>query len=62
MNKFRSVDETLVGTEESTGAVIRRCSVNKVFSEFTENHRKTPMSESLFNEALDLQTCNVVKK
>ena len=29
--KVRSMDKTLVGTEESAGRVIQKCSVNKVF-------------------------------
>ena len=31
MNKVWSMAKTLVGTEQSAGAVIQRCSVNKVF-------------------------------
>ena len=42
------MDKTLVRTEESAGAVVRRCSLNKV-------------PESLFNEVSGLEICNVVK-
>ena len=33
------MDKTLVGTEESAGAVIRRCSLNKVFEKMRKIHR-----------------------
>ena len=46
-NKVWSIDKTLVGMEESAGAVIRGCSVNKMFWKIVENslrkiHRKIP--------------------
>ena len=34
------MDKTSVGTEESTKAVIRRCSVNKVFGKIVQNSQK----------------------
>ena len=34
------MDKTLVGTEESAGAVIRKCSGNKVFSEIAQNSQE----------------------
>ena len=36
-NKVWTMDKTLVGTKESAGAAIRRCSVNKVFWKSAEN-------------------------
>ena len=36
--KVWSMDKTLVGMEESAGAVIRRCSVNKVFWKVSQNY------------------------
>ena len=38
-----------------TEAVVRRCSVKKVFSKFSHIHRKTPVLESLFNKFAGLQ-------
>ena len=35
--KVWSVDKTLVGTDESRGAVTPRCSVNKVFWKIVQN-------------------------
>ena len=32
--------KTLVGTEESAGAVIQRCSINKVFGKTAENSQE----------------------
>ena len=40
MNKVWSMDKTLVGTEESAGAVIQRCSVTKVFWKIAENSQE----------------------
>ena len=34
------MDKTSVGTEESTKAVIRRCSVNKVFEKIVQDSQK----------------------
>ena len=33
-------DKTLVGTEESAGAVIQRCPVNKVFWKYTQSSQE----------------------
>ena len=49
-NKVWSLDKTWVGTEESAGAVIQRCSVHKVFWKIAENSHEIPVPESLFNE------------
>ena len=34
------MNKSLIGTEEAAGAVIRRCSVNKVFWKIAENLRE----------------------
>ena len=60
MNKVWSVDRTLVRTEESAGAFIRRCSVNKVFKKIAQDSQE--LLESLFNEVSGLKTCNIVEK
>ena len=52
------MDKTLVGTEESAGAVIQRYSVNKVFRKIVQSLQKIPVLESVFNEASGLETCN----
>ena len=39
-NKVSSMGKTLVGTEESAGAVIQRFSVNKIFWKIEENPRE----------------------
>ena len=36
-NKVPSMNKSLVGMEESAGAVIERCSVNEVFWKIVEN-------------------------
>ena len=41
MSKVWSMDKTLVEAEESTGAVIWMCSVNKVFIEKLHKNHKT---------------------
>ena len=33
-------DKTLVGTEETAGAVIQRCPVNKVFWKYTQSSQE----------------------
>ena len=38
--KQKQMDKTLVGTEKSTGALIWRCSVNKVFRKVVQNSQK----------------------
>ena len=48
------MDETLLGTEESAGAVIRWCSVNKVF-------RKIVALESCFYKVLGVETGNFIE-
>ena len=48
------MDETLFGTEESAGAVIRWCFVNKVF-------RKIPALESYFYEGSGVETGNFIE-
>ena len=48
-----SVNKTLVGREESAGAVIQRCSVNRCFD---------TCAGVSFNEVSGLETCNVAKK
>ena len=49
------MDKTMVGTEESAGAVNQRCYVNNVFE-------KISVLESLFNEVSGFETCNCIKK
>ena len=61
LNTSLSIDKTLVGTEESTGSVIQRCSVNSFFEKLCKIHWKIPVLESLFNEVSDLETCNFIK-
>ena len=39
-NKVRSVDKTLVGTEESTEAVNWRCSINKAFGKIVQTSQE----------------------
>ena len=60
MNKVWSMDRTLVRMEESAGAVIRRCSVNKVFKKIAQDSQE--LLESLFNEVSGLKTCNILEK
>ena len=50
-----SMDKTLVGTEESVGAVIRMCSVNKDFWKIAENSQEN-------NNVSGIDICNLVKK
>ena len=40
MEKVWSMNKTLVGTEESAGAVIRRCSVNKGLRKIAQNYEE----------------------
>ena len=37
-----------------TEAVVRRCSVKKLFLKISQIHRKTPVPESLFNKVAGL--------
>ena len=61
--KCGSPDKTLVGMEESAGAVIQSCSVKKVsLKKLYKIHRKIPMLESLYNEVSGLETSIFVKK
>ena len=61
--KCGSPDKTLVGMEESAGAVIWSCSVKKVsLKKLYKIHRKIPMLESLYNEVSGLETSIFVKK
>ena len=53
--KVWSMDKTLVGTEESAGAVIQMCSVNKVFWKIVENSQEN-------NNVSGLYICSLVKK
>ena len=48
MNKVWSMDKTLVGTEESAGAVIQRCSVTKVFWKIAENSQENTCAKVYF--------------
>ena len=52
------MNKTLVKTEESAGAVIRR----KFFEKLRKFLRKTPVLESLFNEVSGIETGNFIKK
>ena len=52
------MDKTLVGTEESVGAVI----FQRFFENLCKVHRKIPVLESLFNEVSRLETCNFIEK
>ena len=56
------MDEISVGTEESAGTIIWRCSVKKVFEKLSKIHRKMPVLEYLFNEVSSLETCNFIRK
>ena len=57
------MNKTLVGgMEASAGAVITRCSVNKVFWRTVQNYRKISVLEILFNEVSGLETCKFIKK
>ena len=40
MHKMWSIDKTPIGTKESAGAVIQRCSVNKGFWKTAENSQE----------------------
>ena len=60
-NKVWSMDKTLVGTKESAGRVIWRCSLNKVFKKIVLNSQKIAVLEFLFNEVSVLETYNFVK-
>ena len=40
MRKVWSMDKTLVGMEQSAGAVIWRCSVNMVFRKISQNSQE----------------------
>ena len=46
------MDKSSVGMKE--GAVIWRCSVNKVFWKIAQNSQEIPVLESHFNEVSDL--------
>ena len=48
------MDKILVGMEESAGAIIQRCSVNKFLN--------LPVLQSLFNEVSGLETCSFIEK
>ena len=52
----------LVGMEESVGAVIQRCSVNKVLKKLQKTHWKLPVLEYPFNEISAHKTGNVFKQ
>ena len=56
------MDKNLVGTEESAGVVIHRCSVNKVFSIIVQNSQENICAGSLFNDVSDFETCNFIIK
>ena len=60
-NKVWSMDETLVGTEESAVAVIRRCSVNKAFWKILQNSQENTCAGVSFNEFSGVETCNFIK-
>ena len=55
------MDKTLVGTKESAGTVIRRCSLNKAFKKIVLNSEKIAVLEFIFNEVSVLETYNFVK-
>ena len=44
---------------DSSEAVVRRCSVKKVFLKFKKFHRKTPVLESHFSKVVGDYSCAV---
>ena len=55
------MNKSLVVTEESTGVVIRRCSVNKDFKNLRKIHRKIPVPESLLMKFQALRSATLLK-
>ena len=56
------MSKTLIGTEESAAAVIWRCPVNNILRKILKILRKTPVLESFFDEVLDTETYDFIKK
>ena len=68
------MDKTLVGTEKSVGAVIRLCSINKVYRKIVQNSQENYLCWSLFLVKFQVlrpatllksdssETCNFIKK
>ena len=57
-----SLNETLVETRQSAGAVSRRCSVNKVLQKIRQNSQEKTCAKSLFNKVSGIETCNFIEK
>ena len=56
------MNKTLFRSEESAGAVMRRCTVNQVFEKLRKIHREIPVLEPFFNDVSGLEICSFVKK
>ena len=59
--KAQSMDKTLVGTEESAGRIIQKCSVNKVFWKITHNLLKNTSAGFSFWWDFRPRDCNFIK-